>query len=80
MDFSSGQFGGSFDENNDMFGGGDDSGVGQFPSIDDMFSQNGKSEDDLYSVDAFVRKAKACKSSRFIDVGLHFYGRFNQKK
>ena len=80
MDFSSGQFGGSFNDNGDVFGGGDDSGEGQFPSIDDMFSQHSNSEDDLYSVDAFVRKAKAHKASRFVDIGLHFYGRFNHKK
>lgn len=79
MDFSSGQFGGSFGDNGGKYNGGDDFGVGQFPSMDDMFSQMGDSDDNL-NVDAFIRKAKARNTSRFVDVGLYFCGVFNHKK
>lgn len=79
MDFGPGQFGGNFGGNDDMSGGGADGGFGQFPSMGDMFGGDDDAED-VYDVNAFVRKARAKDASRFLDVGLHFYGALRRRR
>jgi len=82
MDFGPGQFGGdlggNFGGNDDMFGGGDQ-GFGQFPSMGDMFGA-GDDAEDVYDVNAFVRQARAKDASRFLDVGLHFFGALKRRR